>query len=230
VTADGLVHRADVQARAAPDAIQNFRQLRAEQAAPAVVDQHHVQLVGTIGFVCQAGAGQDVGVHGQQLAGRAPAQQLQHQTEIGERRNDPLDAHERHMDPRYGRRQPAVPFISGDADAASSRHAEVRAAHPHVGLQELGPQQTPGERRHVRNVRHVLGRRSKLPLEERRDIVLTLVEDGTDDVRWVLAGQLHDELAEIRFHDPDARGLESGVQFELLADHRLRLHSPPHAV
>ena len=49
VSADGLVDGADVQARAAPDAVKNLRQLGTEKAAPTVVHEHDMQFVGAIG-------------------------------------------------------------------------------------------------------------------------------------------------------------------------------------
>ena len=48
VPADRLIDGADVQAGAAPDAVEDLRELGAEQPAAPVVHEHDVQLVGAV--------------------------------------------------------------------------------------------------------------------------------------------------------------------------------------
>ncbi len=75
VPADLLIHRAGVQARAAADAVEDLGQLAAEHLAAAVVDEHDVQLLGTVGLAGAARAGEDVRVDRELLPGArcAPA-------------------------------------------------------------------------------------------------------------------------------------------------------------
>ena len=71
---------------------------------------------------------------------------------------------------------------------------------------------------------------AELLLKEPRHIAAALVNDRRDDVRRMIAIDLDDELSEIGLEDVDAGAGERGVQLDLLADHRLRLHGGPGAV
>jgi hypothetical protein len=56
-----------------------------------------------------------------------------------------------------------------------------------------------------------------------------LVDGGCDDVRGLLAGELHDVLAQVGLHNLEAFGFEGTVEVALLAHHRLRLDDLLHA-
>src|SRR3990170_5297741 len=53
------------------------------------------------------------------------------------------------------------------------------------------------------------------------DRLLVEVDDRGDDMAWTLAPQLHDIFAEIGLNHLDLRGLEMGVESDLLRHHRL---------
>ena len=80
------------------------RQLAAQDAGAAVVDQHHVQLVGAVGLGALRAprAGDEVRVDRQLLAGRGAHQQGSTTARSARRRDDALDAHQGHV--QRGRR------------------------------------------------------------------------------------------------------------------------------
>ena len=91
VPAGAFVHRADVEAGAAPDAVQRAAaDLVGQRGGPAVVEQHEVELLRP---VAGRHPGPHRGVRVHPLAGRRAGQQLQEHLEVGPGRHQLLDAH-----------------------------------------------------------------------------------------------------------------------------------------
>ena len=76
------VHGADVEARAAADAGEHLVVLGAEQRRSAVVEDHDVQLVGTVDLAGAARARDDRRVRREPLAGRGPGEQGEQEVEL----------------------------------------------------------------------------------------------------------------------------------------------------
>src|SRR5690606_9046631 len=98
VSANLLIDRTDVQARAAADAVENLRLAAAEHLRSAVVDEHYVQFVRTVGLTDPPRTGQHIGIDGQVLACRAPREHLQHHAQRRDVGDDALDAHHGDVD------------------------------------------------------------------------------------------------------------------------------------
>ena len=65
-------------------------------------------------------------------------------------------------------------------------------------------------------------------MEELSDLLASAMDRRDDQVRGWLVAELHDPLAQIGVHDPDALRLEMGVEATLLREHRLALDDPLH--
>ncbi len=59
--------------------------------------------------------------------------------------------------------------------------------------------------------------------EQAPDVLGRLMDGGGDDVRWSIARELDDELAQIRLDHAAPVCLQGVIQLDLLGDHRLRL-------
>ncbi len=210
------IDRAGVQARAATDAEQAHAGLRVGQnAGPAVVDDHDVQLA------ARRGAMEQVRVGRQFLAGSTAGQQVQELRQVMDAGNDLLDAHQGHVERRRGRRKAGVALVLDDDERARVGDAEVAARHPHVGLDELFAEVAPGDG----GQRPVLGgvRFAKLFGEQPAHVLGRQMQGRRDDVRRALAGQLHQVFAQVGLQRPNPHRGEGVVQLHLFADHRLRL-------
>ena len=61
---------------------------------------------------------------------------MEQHAQIVQRLDHALDAHDGDMDARRGGSQPAIALVSHQHDRAALGHAEVDAAHAHLGAQE----------------------------------------------------------------------------------------------
>ena len=103
VAAHVAVHGAHVQARAAPDAREHLLVLRAEQRAAPVVEEHDVQLVGTVDLARAARPADHRHVVRQRLAGRVASSA----TGAGSRRRRGAGSPSRPASPRCARVAPS---------------------------------------------------------------------------------------------------------------------------
>src|SRR5439155_21331193 len=77
MSADGLINRTVVHARAAADALQRFSHFAAEDARAPGVDENEVHVLGAMELALALDPGQDVDVVGNRLTRRGTRQQAQ---------------------------------------------------------------------------------------------------------------------------------------------------------
>src|SRR5207248_8444799 len=87
VTANRAIHGTDVETRAAANAPENLGGLAAAHPAAAVVEQHDVELFGSIAFAGLARAVDERRVDRQLLSRRGSREHFQASIEIGQRGN-----------------------------------------------------------------------------------------------------------------------------------------------
>ena len=221
VPARARVDRADVEARAAADAVQSLpAHLVGEHARAAVVEQHDVQLLRPVA-VGDAGPERRVRVHA--LAGRGARQQLQEHLEVGEARQQLLDPEHRHEHRGQRRAHAAVALGLDDADRSRLRDPEVRARDADARAEE------PLAQIAARRLGEVGGLvRSDAGCDRAREQVADLrsvaVDRGHEDVRRPVAVELQDQLGEVGLERVDPRVRQRGVQLDLVRRERLHLH------
>ena len=208
--------------------MEHLLELGADDVEPAVVDDHDVELFGAIDLVLVTRPGDLGRVHGQRLPGRRASEQGHHQVELIPVLNDSLHAHHHHVNRRQRRDHASVPFVGHDDHRARVGNGEVASADPHAGVEELLSERPSGERAEFLGVGAEVV--APVTVEELRDRGGALVECGSEDVGRGLVGELDDPLPEIGFDDFDAVTLEGMVEFDLLGQHRLRLHRHAHVV
>src|SRR5262249_22531716 len=64
----------------------------------------------------------------------------------------------------------------------------------------------------------------KLPLEQGGDTLAAVVDCRSDEMRWLLIGNLQNELCQVSFRDFNADGFEVMIQTNLFRGHALALH------
>ena len=137
VAADLPVHRTDVEAGAATQAIERLAQRTRELAKAPVVEQDQMELVRSVELTGPSRPLDQRRVHRELLSRRAPRQQRQEHRQVGHRRDDLLHAHDRDVDAWQRRRHPAVPLVGHEDDRPGVRDGEVRARDAEVRAQEL---------------------------------------------------------------------------------------------
>ena len=114
VTAGLTIHGAYVQAGAASHAPQCLPGVLVRQYIRAsVVDENHVELLWALCFGACPGRGslEDGDIASHRLSGRCSCRELEESGEITPAGQDLLDAHERDMNGRKGRREADIPFV-----------------------------------------------------------------------------------------------------------------------
>ena len=133
-----LVDRTDVEASPAAQAVQGLPQhLIGQQARPAVVHQHQMELLRTVGVFIRLGAGNHTDVAGQALSGSGARQQPQQHRQVLQRGHHLLHTGEGDMYPRGRGAEASVTFVGDYHQCAGLGHQKVRPADPHVRSYEL---------------------------------------------------------------------------------------------
>src|SRR5918994_1691323 len=225
VTAGLAVDGADVQAVPAADAVEGLLELRAQELRAAVVQKYQVHLVRPVELALPAWSGDEVGVYGDLLSRTAPRQELDEDREVREARDHLLYPHHDHVDRRDAGDQPGVALVGDGHDRPRLGHPKVCPRHPDVGGEELLPEALAGKLGQVLDVR-----RQPLPGHPGEDIRYLLavhVENGADNVRGMVVGELGDPLPKVRLDDlqPEIGVvlLQTTVELYLLGCHALGL-------
>jgi hypothetical protein len=116
------VHRADIQARAAAHAPERLPGgVVGEQARPAVVDEDHVNVLGTVRLIRAPRALDERHVVADGLSGGGARGELHEPGEVLEARHELLDAHEGDVHAREGRGEADVPLVLDQRDGTGVR-------------------------------------------------------------------------------------------------------------
>ena len=125
-------------------------------------------------------------------------------------------------------RHPDIAFVLDQNHRAAFGDQEVGAADSHVGGQEFLPQDQAGN---LRQLFRLLGPLDAQLIDEQiGDVPARFVQGRRDDMIRPLPRKLHDVFAQVRFHRLDVVPLQSLVQVDFFAHHRLRLHRQLDAV
>ena len=180
VAADRVVHGTVVEARAAADAAQHLAELAREHRGPAVVDQHHVELLRAVEVLAPARPGRDGGVDRHLLPGGAPREEPQDGREVLEPRQDLLDSGDDDVHAGQGVAQVTVAFVGHDHRRSRLRDEEVRPGDPDVGAQEVAPQHLarPRDELRVPEAGRPEAERRVVLGEEIPDLLAGLVDGG----------------------------------------------------
>ena len=229
MAADILIHRAVVHARAAADAAQRLADLAAENGRAAAVDQDEIHVLGAVELAFAFRPGQDVDVVGDRLAGRRARQKAHERRDVLQRRHDLLDARDRDVHFRQRRRQRRIALVGDQHHGSGFGDEEIAARDAHVGRQVVLPQHAA--RLEAELLDAGLARGAVFFVEEIGDLVLRLVQRGTDDVRRrLVVVDLQDVFAEVGLDDGEPGRLDRVIERRLLADHRFRLDDLAHVV
>ena len=164
--------------------------------------------------------GDEARIYGQRLAGGGAGEQLQERRQVAPAWDDFLHAHEGDVNARASRRQPAIALVGDNHHRARLGDGEVGPADAHVGPVELLAQQAPAD---LRQIRRLVGQLlAGVVGQQSGDAFARVVDRRGDEVRRPFAGELDDELAEIRLDDFDAGLLQRRVEVDLFRRHRLR--------
>ena len=148
VAADVAENRADVQARAAADAMQRVALLGVgEQFRAAVVEQHDVKFLRAVGFAGLARAAIHRVVTRQRLAGAGGGEHRQKQREVFKPRQNFLDAEQRDHRLRQRGGEARVAFVFRDGNHAGLGDGEIRAGDADVGREVFLPQHAARDHR-----------------------------------------------------------------------------------
>ncbi len=146
VAAHVAIDRADVQARAAADAVERVALFGVgQQRRAVVVEQDDVELLRAVRFARLARAAVHRVVAADQLPGTHRRQHRQEQGKVFQARHHFLDAEQRDHGLRQRGGEPGVALVLGDGDHAGLRDGEVRAGDAHVRLEVLLTQHAPGD-------------------------------------------------------------------------------------
>ena len=133
-----------------------------------------------------------------------------------------IDAGDRDVHLGHGSAHAPVAFVLHQHQRAGLGDHEVDAGYADLRLAELVAQRDAADRDQFVHILGVAGAGVVLG-EYLRHVFLGLVDRRHDDVRGLLAGQLDDVLAHVRFQRGYAGRFGGMVQLDFLADHRLAL-------
>ena len=219
VAADVLEDGADVEARAAADAVEGVALFRiSEQLGAAVVEQHDVVFLRTVAFARLARTAVHRVVAGEGLAGTGGREHRQEERQVLQLRQHLLDADQRDQRLRQRGGEAGVALVLRYGDHARLGDGEVRAGDAHIGRDVFPAKRAAGDHREL--FRLPGGRAAELLLEQLVDVVAGEVHRREDDVVGRLVAELDDELAEIRFDHLVAGLLHRVVEMDLLGGHR----------
>lgn len=117
-------------------------------------------------------------------------------------------------------------LVFDQPQGAGVRRGEVDAGQADIGADERLPQRAAAGLDQRVDVLGI-GRVGNMPLEQRGDVALGLVDRRHHDMRRLLARQLDDVLAHVRLDAVHAALGQVMVQLDLLAGHRLALDHAP---
>ena len=143
VAADLAVHRADVEAGPAAQAVERLPQGGGDLARAAVVEQDQVELLRPLELPRPPRPAHERRVGGELLTGRAPGQDGQEHHQVGHGRDHLLHAHEGHVDAGQRGHHAPVALVGDQHDGAGLGDGEVRARDGHADREELLAQVAP---------------------------------------------------------------------------------------
>src|SRR6516164_8617076 len=98
------------------------------------------------------------------------------------------------MERRYVGAEVGITLIGADDKAAGLRNGKIRACHPGLGTQEIGPRRPPLRLRKIMNI-IVAGLRSDRSCKHLGDVATQLMDRRDDDMAGRLVIKLLDTLA-----------------------------------
>ena len=162
------------------------------------------------------------------LAGGTARQALQHRRRVGQRGHQLVDPGNHDVNRRQRAGQPRVALVAHQHHRAGFGHQCIRAGDPSTGVDEPTTQM-PCRCPH----QHVWIRRQVFPGGLADQLGRALARDvqrRRDDVRRTLPSHLHQELAQVGFHDLDSVVFQRRIELNLLGRHRLALDYHLHVV
>src|SRR5215212_8065694 len=217
------VDRAYVEAGAAADAVQCLLELSTEQSGATVVHEDEVELLGPVELPPLPGSRYEVGVHRKLLPRAATREEPDEDREVRKSRDEFLYTHHDHVNWRDARYEPGVALVRYRGDCPRFGDAEVGAGYAYIRGQEFLAQASTGEGAKGLYVGRQLF--ARCAGEDLRYALAVHVQDGTDDVRGRIPGELCDPLPQVRLDDLEASVvlLQTPVQLDLLRCHALGL-------
>jgi hypothetical protein len=134
MTPDTAKHRANIETGPTPNASKNLGSIAAEDIGPAVVNNHHMDLLRAIVVRFTARASDDVCVDRKSLTGGGFCQDLQHDGCILPTRNDAFHPHQRDMNPWGSCREPSISFVGNDCHRTGFSDRNVDTRDTGIGL------------------------------------------------------------------------------------------------
>ncbi len=222
-----LIHRANVQAAAAANALQRFDRLRiCQDAAAPVIQQHQVERFRPVFALGSARAGNQGSVGRNLLAGSAARQQLEQHGERFPIGDDFVNPHHRHVHPGQSCAHAPIAFVGNDHQRAGLGDQEVGSRYAHLRSQELLPERAAGDLRQPFGVGR--GIHPQFFLEQPGDLLFGQMHCRDDDVRGAGPRQLDDVLPQVSLVDGYAGLFQGPVQADLLGRHGFDLHRGAH--
>src|SRR5271165_2914988 len=134
VSTDMAEDWANIQTRAAANAMQHFALLRiSQQSAATVVDQHHVEFLGPVRLARLPRTANQRAISRNSLPGAGSGQHRPQHGQIFEAWNDFLNPRNYNVNARHAGAEASVAFIGGDGDDAGGGDQKVRAGDAHLG-------------------------------------------------------------------------------------------------
>ena len=214
------VNGADILAGGATDAAQDFPAVRGEHIGAPVVHEDDVHVLRAVRLVLRFRTIDKLGVNGQLLAGGGATEEVEENGEVALFRDDLLDTDEGNVKLVRCHAETRVTLVRNEGEPTGVGADEVRSGDTrlggHVFLTEVNAG-AAGDRFWI----VVVVRGDALAEEGLRDTAAVLVDDGLDDVGWLVAIELDDELSKIRLQAINAVLDKERVEVDLLGRHRL---------
>src|SRR5438067_5662183 len=132
MAADAAINRAGIQASAAADAKQAFAQRAAENSRAAVIENDEVECFRPVQLAGLPRAGDDLRINRELLAGCSAGEDLQEVRQVGQARDDLLDAHDGDVALGKSTGEEAVPFVGDQYNRAGFGDREIRSGNADV--------------------------------------------------------------------------------------------------
>ena len=229
VPANIAIHRTNIQARAAANAVQHFPFFCVgQQAAASVIQQDNVKFFGAIGFVRALWSADKRAVSGDRLTCAGSSQHRPQRSQVFQTGNHFLNSCHGNMDARQAGAQAAIAFIGGNRDSACIGHKKVCAGNSHFRGKERLTQFAPGQRHQLLRigVRNIF---TQFFAEEVADLVAVQVHGRRYDVIRSFIAELNDKFAQVSLPNADACFFKHRRKVHLFGHHRLGFHHGFHA-
>ena len=174
-------------------------------------------LLGAVGLGIAARRINQRNVVGDLLTGSRSGQEAEHNCQILHGRHQPFDAHNRDVDRRQAGDHPPVALVRHQAKRPGLRHAEIHSRESNLSVEEHFTQAAARSAIDLGDVRRDFF--AQFVAQGFGNLLFRQMKRGGQDMCRRFAPKLHNVLAQVGLHGPNARRRKGLIEADLFRKH-----------